>query len=295
VLFKNSTIVGLNSSTQKQDLTEDQLKLLDATDGSTFRMLKEVDPLVAGKFHPNDTRRIRRALEIFFTTGRKTSELYQEQTKQSGIVPRYNSLTLWIYCDREILNKRLDERVDDMLLNGLEDELHELHEEYRRLEPVDLERGIFQVIGFKQFLPWLTGDVRSKPDCIEQMKIATRRYATRQTKWIQKKLIPMVQDANNKGSNERCEVAVLDSTNLESWQDDVAVRGIEVASEFLKGNFQNDLAAPPGLSSLLAARPSEKSFTTEKWQQFECSKRHRSQNRPSRQNVKSGERDSDSH
>lgn len=282
LLFKNSTIVGLDNVSKVRELTADELQLLDATDGSTFAKLKEVDPIVAGKFHPNDTRRIRRALEIYLTTGKRTSELYEEQAKQNGTTPRYNSLTFWIYCDKDVLNARLDARVDDMLRGTLEDELRELYEEYQTLpQPVDLERGIFQVIGFRQFLPWLGGQETSQASGIEQMKVATRRYATRQTKWIQKKLIPMVQDANAKGTQERCEVALLDSTDLAAWHENVGARGVEIAKKFLDGKFPENMAAPPGRESLLAGRSADDSFTPDKWQHFECTKCLLADGRPS--------------
>lgn len=107
--------------------------------------LKEVDPERALKVHPNDTRKMLRSLQIFFRTGKRHSELIKEQyslsaagekeesteegisgtlgVKLGGPLRFPNAICFWIQADRDILNRRIEERADLMLERGLKREL----------------------------------------------------------------------------------------------------------------------------------------------------------------------------
>ena len=155
LLFSNKTIETTddnfnNSSTEsevenKDDkfsdmesrLTEEENQILNGPSSELIKHLKSVDPKVAEKFHPNDTRRIRRALEIYYLTKIPTSEFYslQKNKEKTETSLRFKTIFFWLYSDQQILDKRLDERVDDMMKSGAITELQELYDYYRTLNP----------------------------------------------------------------------------------------------------------------------------------------------------------------
>lgn len=139
--------------------------------------LQEIDPISASEIHPNNTKRVIRALEIYRTSGRKKSDIDRESKKLEG---RYEALQIGIkYDDRELLYSRINRRVDKMLEAGILDETKSL-----------LESGIFeknataaQAIGYKELITYINGE-KTLIDAIEDLKIATRRYAKRQMTWF---------------------------------------------------------------------------------------------------------------
>ncbi|KAI9105908.1 IPP transferase-domain-containing protein [Phlyctochytrium arcticum] len=156
-------------------------------------LLKEVDPVMGDKWHANDHRKIRRSLEVFFTTGKRHSAHFAEQ-RASSTHPneklRYKSIIFWLYSDPDALYPRLDARVDDMIQRGLFSELLAMrakvcagevvggHKAMQSIEPAygmqkeaaessdsdsesfsktNYTRGILQAIGFKEFDKYLNG------------------------------------------------------------------------------------------------------------------------------------------
>lgn len=201
-----------------RELSDEEKKLLD-NPSEVEKRLHEVDPVVASKFHPNDARRLRRALEIWMQTGKKPSDIWAAQSRQL----RYRVLVLWVWCEREELKRRLDARVDYMVEHGLVNEITEMYSRYR---PNEAQQGIWQVLGFRQFLPWF--ELREDEvfqECVERMKADTRQYAKRQSKWIVNKLGPLV---NN-------QMVTLDSTDLQSWDRNVLDKALASCQAFLKG------------------------------------------------------------
>jgi len=153
------------------------------------RELAAVDPESAASIHPNNLRRVIRALEIYRATGIPKSEW----DRRSNLAPaRYRAAVLGLtFQSRELLYARIERRVDEMLELGLE-------EETRRL----LARGVFDVsrtasaaIGYKELLPYLRGEC-AREVAVEELKIATRRYAKRQITWFSAKpyVCPLVVD-----------------------------------------------------------------------------------------------------
>lgn len=269
ILFKNSTIASSEAISNKP-LTEQQEEILNSPT-KVLENLKLVDPLVAQKFHPNDTRRLRRALEIYFTTDKKPSDIYSEQKSgselESQLSSRYRSLILWIWSEQSVLDPRLDSRVDDMIKNGLYREVNEMYKEYD--SKIDLEKGVWQVIGFRQFLPWLKGEDDTPDNGIASMKQATRKYAKRQTKWIKKKLLYMTKDVQSR-EEDTVHVGVLDATDLNDWSSKVSQRGVSIAKDFLNHQPFMHALAPAGLEHLLDTRTEEESFSPSKWKHFTC-------------------------
>lgn len=77
----------------------------------THARLKEIDPVMAARYHPNDHRRIRRSLEIYEKAGKPQSELFAAQSKEL----KYRVCVLWPTVDPSVLDERLDRRCDAMV------------------------------------------------------------------------------------------------------------------------------------------------------------------------------------
>lgn len=137
-----------------------------------------VDPERAEKLHPSDKKRIVRALEVFYSTG-KTISRHDLETKL--MPPRYDPCTIALsFEDREMLYRRIDRRVDKMVSEGLFQEVREL-----------LDRGIsprstaMQAIGYKETVLALWGEI-SPEEAISRIKQESRRYAKRQLTWLRR-------------------------------------------------------------------------------------------------------------
>ena len=128
LLFNNKTM----ENKKERELTKTEIELLDGPTNLLFEELQKIDPIIAEKFHPQDHRKLRRAVEIWYTTGQKPSDLYIEQKldeqEQSSL--KYNTLVFWLYSDPKVLQNRLDKRVDKMMETGAEKEIDELFQHY---------------------------------------------------------------------------------------------------------------------------------------------------------------------
>lgn len=256
VLFKEN-IVKIE---EKRELSQQQLDVLDSRD-LCLSELRKLDPQIAQKFHPNDTRRIRRMLEICFLTGEKPSEVFSQQNKTES---RDRTLVFWLYSDQQVLNDRLDKRVDVMLSNGLLEEIKDMYGIYKAGD-IDLERGVWQVIGFKQFLPFLEGNEPIE-NGVQVMKNDTRRYSKQQIGWISKKLLNQVRES-------RETFCVLDATDLTEWKQTVA-HGVAVARDWLDGKEVEEQRLVSSqreeLQSLVAREKTEFGSRDVQYVQYEC-------------------------
>lgn len=142
-----------------------------------WERLFEVDPKSAAAIHQNNVKRVLRALEIYEKTG-KTKTYFDEASKQGEPAIKIGMITLDFH-NRELLYKRVNERVDAMVRAGLIEEVKALK-----------ERGLFdgdytaaQAIGYKEIGEYLSGKV-TKDEAIEALKLSTRRYAKRQITWF---------------------------------------------------------------------------------------------------------------
>ena len=143
-------------------------------------MLKEVDEKSAEEIHPNNVKRVIRALEIYKCTGIPKS-IWDEKSKEQK--PPYDATVLFLTCrDREILKSRIDMRVDMMLSDGLLEEAKSLYNSGMLKE----EYTSYGAIGYKELIPFIEG-VDTLENCIERLKISTRQYAKRQITWFSRK------------------------------------------------------------------------------------------------------------
>lgn len=140
------------------------------------RKLAQVDPFSAEKLHPNDVRRVIRALEIYESSGKTKSECSSEQ-RQEG---EFHVLVYGLSLPREQMYARINQRVDEMVAQGLVDEVKALLA--RGIEPRK-EGGAMQAIGYKEIVSALRGEI-SLADAIALIKQGSRRYAKRQWTWF---------------------------------------------------------------------------------------------------------------
>ncbi|MDN5317622.1 MAG: tRNA dimethylallyltransferase, partial [Thermoanaerobacterium sp.] len=142
-----------------------------------FNRLKVVDPKTFDKLHPNDLRRIIRALEVYQFTGKPIS-LYQELSSKR-MNPEYDVVMIGLnFRDRNKLYKRIDDRVDIMLKNNLVNEVVNL------LKIGYNKYGTsMQALGYKEIAEYLDGNVTFE-EAINNLKKRTRRYAKRQITWF---------------------------------------------------------------------------------------------------------------
>ena len=136
-------------------------------------LLASVDADSAEKLHPNDVRRVVRALEIYELTGRKKSE------QDDGFVPRFPYLAVAFDFPREELYARADARVDEMLAAGLVDEVHMLSERVKE------DSQCLQGIGYKEVVEYLNENC-SYSTMRDVIKQNTRNYAKRQITFFKK-------------------------------------------------------------------------------------------------------------
>ena len=139
--------------------------------------LAALDPESAATIHPNNVKRVIRALEICLVSGKTKTELDRLSREAD---PQVQALVFGIrYNSREVLYDRINRRVDAMLAEGLVEETERLWKD-----------GVFEVnataagaIGYKEILPYLQGHVTLE-QAAEDLKTATRRYAKRQMTWF---------------------------------------------------------------------------------------------------------------
>lgn len=143
-------------------------------------ILRELDCESADAIHKNNIKRVVRAIEICMLSGRKKSEIDRECSELS---PLYESVVIYpFYTDREILYRRIEQRVDMMIRDGLTDEVSRLD----RDGVFEASKTAAAAIGYKEILPYIRGE-SSLDDCIAELKAATRRYAKRQLTWFNSK------------------------------------------------------------------------------------------------------------
>jgi tRNA dimethylallyltransferase len=137
--------------------------------------VKEVDPTAAARLHPNDTRRLIRALEIFHLTGRPISE-YQKQFDVG--IPAERCRVFVLDWPREELHARIDRRVSEMFVNGLVDEVREL---CSGQQPLSKTAG--QAVGYREVFDHLA-DRSNLAETMELVRLHTRQLAKRQGTWF---------------------------------------------------------------------------------------------------------------
>lgn len=142
-----------------------------------YRELEKIDPVSASQIHPNNVRRVIRALEIYHCTGKSMSDYQQEQ--QPDLL--YDTALIGLTMEREQLYKRINDRVDLMMEEGLLEEVKTLYVQGLR------DCQSIQAIGYKELYDFFDGKVTLE-EAVENLKQNSRRYAKRQLTWFRNKM-----------------------------------------------------------------------------------------------------------
>ncbi len=145
------------------------------------RVLAEKDPASAKRIHPNDVRRLVRAMEVWEATGMPMSEQRQKREKVSP----YSLCMIGLTMDRDLLYERIEARIDTMLEEGLLDEVRRLKERGCGSELVSM-----QAIGYKEMFAYLEGSLTYEA-AVSLLKKNTRHFAKRQLSWF--RMMPQIQ------------------------------------------------------------------------------------------------------
>lgn len=300
LLFKESLADAPPESAKQEEDQEDKgaigaYPILNEPTDIILAKLREVDPIMASRWHPNDRRKIQRSLSIWLQTGKPASQVYDEQTQRnhpssatteeetspSTSAQRFPALLFWVHAATDPLRARLDARVEKMLAAGLLSEVDGLDRLLQQREAaghaVDRTRGIWVSIGYKEFEPYqraLQSEVADTQElaklrarAVEQVQAGTRQYAKRQVRWIRIKLLHALAQVDATKS-----LYLLDGSDLARWRETVEAPALELAGKFLEGEA---LPEPGSLSEVAAEmltpkREYDLSGRRDLWQRKTC-------------------------
>jgi len=181
-LYIDTLISGTQLSATADDpvLRESLFRYAEENGASALHSrLAKVDPEAAKTIHPNNIKRVARAIEIYELTGETKTELDKKSKQGEGI---YAPHTVYIQPkERETIYERIDKRVEVMFSLGLEAEVKSLYEKGLKETPT-----ASQAIGYKEFYPYFEGfcDIQAVKEAI---CLNTRHYAKRQLTWFNRK------------------------------------------------------------------------------------------------------------
>ena len=157
-------------------------KHLEALAGSAgpealFRMLLQEDPESAAAIHPNNIKKVIRALEFKHQTGQKISDHNRKQAAQTS---PYQYAYFVLNMDRAILYEKIEQRVDEMMSAGLLQEVERLRSRGYGMDLVSM-----QGLGYKEIYAYLEGEC-SLEEAVSRIKLGTRHFAKRQLTWFRR-------------------------------------------------------------------------------------------------------------
>jgi tRNA dimethylallyltransferase len=163
---------GPGKNTEIREQLEEELHRLGRE--KFFEKLVKIDPISAAKMDATKVRRVIRALEVYYFTGKSISDLHSTQETK----PSFNVMQFGLYWERKNLYKRIDRRADEMLEKGFV-------EEVRGLIAKGYARGTnaFNTVGYKEVIGSIEGNL-TKEEMIKLIKQNTRRFAKRQLTWF---------------------------------------------------------------------------------------------------------------
>ena len=169
--------IGTAKPTADESIRQELQQIADAPGGKEqlHQQLAAVDPDTAQRLHLNDVRRVIRALEVYRLTGRPFSQQPQIKT-DSRFSYRVASLTM----PRDILYARIEQRIDQMLADGLAEEVSRLLK-----SGVPRDAKAMKAIGYKEMIPYALGET-TLDEAVYALKLNTRHYAKRQLTWMRR-------------------------------------------------------------------------------------------------------------
>lgn len=179
MLYFRALQYGLSELPVADAAIRERLDQFQADSGlaALHKRLTEVDVIAAARIHPNDSQRIKRALEVFELTGKPMSQLQNRQGEQS--LPYRLLKLVRAPDDRAVLHQRIEQRFHKMLALGFEAEVRGLIER----EELSADLPSMRSVGYRQMLSYIQGEY-SYEEMIERGVIATRQLAKRQFTWL---------------------------------------------------------------------------------------------------------------
>ncbi|MCX7830357.1 MAG: tRNA (adenosine(37)-N6)-dimethylallyltransferase MiaA [Acidobacteria bacterium] len=179
-LYARALFSGMAEAPSRNEEIRKRLKFIAEEKGINhlYKILKKLDNQRANSIAPNDKVRIIRALELRILTGKKFSEITQSN---KAISDEYKVMKICLNYPREVLYKRIEERVDKMVQRGLIEEVRILYNSRRLNGPLS------KAIGIKELIPCFEKNKRFE-DAIEEIKQHTRNLAKRQLTWFKKEI-----------------------------------------------------------------------------------------------------------
>lgn len=164
---------------------------------SLHQYLMQIDPAAAIAIHPNNRKRVIRAVEFYELTGQRISEHNEEQKQNESV---YNSAYFVLTMNREALYRRIDLRVDQMLQEGLVAEVRSLLAEGCRADMISM-----QGLGYKEIIQYLNNEL-SLEEALYILKRDTRHFAKRQLTWFrrEREVIWLDKDINDNNLLDFC-------------------------------------------------------------------------------------------
>lgn len=182
--YIDSLLFDMNyGEVEKDEKVRQKLQDISKIKGSEYlyNKLIEIDPETANKYHANEENRIIRALEIYEITGEKPSD---KRTGERVLNKDIDPILFFLnYKNREILYKRINERVIEMVESGLIKEFEYLVDKYELNE----NSQSMAAIGYKEIFPYIKGEI-TIDEMINLIQRNTRRYAKRQVTWMKRYL-----------------------------------------------------------------------------------------------------------
>lgn len=187
-LYLKSVLYDYDFSEVKEREVSD--KYDDFNDEELYTRLLQLDKEAATKTHPNNRKRVLRALEICENSGVSKTKLLVKQKHK----PIYDCIFVGLTMDRNELYERINKRVDDMMANGL------LQEAEHVLKLASINSTALQAIGYKEFVPYFKNE-QTLEETIEEIKKNTRHFAKRQYTFFNNQFVvnwynPEVQPMN---------------------------------------------------------------------------------------------------
>ena len=173
-LYAEALVRGLINIPKDENIRRKLWKMEESSRGTLRKILEDVDPEAARRIHPNDLKRTIRALEVFYKTGMRISEL-QKRVKPSG-----NFILFVLTKSRETLYNRINQRVEGMIREGLIDEVRKLLD-----MGYDENLNSMKAIGYRETIDYIKGKY-DYDKYVHILKRNTRHYARRQFIWFRR-------------------------------------------------------------------------------------------------------------
>ena len=177
--YINALVYDNDFTEEESSSIRDELYIIAETEGKEklHDMLADIDIEYAQSIHPNNVKRVARAIEYYRLTGEKMSEHNKSAKEKES---PYNTAFFVLNMDRQKLYERIDMRVDIMMENGLENEVRKLIDMGYSPELVSM-----QGLGYKEFIPYFNGEI-SLEKAVDDIKKYTRHFAKRQLTWFRR-------------------------------------------------------------------------------------------------------------